>query len=118
MWPLAPPLHVGIQRTAWRELRRGDLVAVVGQIPGTGVLHRLHAIGPSGLQTRGDTCVRADEPLPHAALLGRAVALRLGPIALPIAVHGPSAALLRATGLRWSAVAPQLRRVWSTLSKC
>jgi len=117
MWPLGAPLEAGVAHTPWQDLRRGDVVAFVGPRLGTALFHRVHAIASDSVQTRGDTCPRPDPPLPHAALLGRVVAFRAGPVVFPVAVHGPAASAWRQVGLAWSQIAPHLRRPWSMWRK-
>ena len=118
MWPLGPPVEAGVVRTPWEELQRGDLVAFVGPAPGQVWLHRVQAIAPSSVQTRGDTCLLPDAPVPREALLGRVVAWRIVGVRLPVAVRGPLAHLRRRVGLGWADIAPHLRHAWSALPKC
>ena len=118
MWPLGPPLRVGIAHTPWQSLRPGDLVAFVAADAGQVWLHRVHAIAASGVQTRGDTRTSPDPQVPHSAVIGRVVAWRLGPMTVAVAVCGPRAQLRRRVGLAWSLVAPHLRRGWAGWRKC
>ena len=108
MWPVAHPLQVGVV-TGTSNLDIGDIVAVLGAIPGTVVVHRLQAIDGDRLILRGDTNQAADLPVERCAVLGTVRALRLGPLAWSEPEDPRISSLLRSIGLTWSRLAPRLR---------
>ncbi len=112
MWPLAHPLQVGVEPRAaagQADLQIGDVIAVLGDQPGTVVVHRLQAIDGELLILRGDTNSGADRPVQRSAVLGRVKALRLGPLVCREPQHPMLSAMLRQGGLAWARWAPQLR---------
>lgn len=118
MWPLATGMRVAVVAVAVADLVVGDVVALVGPRPGVVLVHRLIAIAPDGLHTRGDTNLRPDLAIAAGALLGRVERVRWGPLELSIPTHGPPARVWRRTGLAWGGVAPNLRTWWSRRPKC
>lgn len=117
MWPLGPPLELCVLPVDLLQLRPGDLVALVGHRPGEIWVHRLVAVTPTTLVTRGDTLAVADPPWPLTALVGRVTALRCGPLVLPVPTGGLPAEAWRAIGRAWANVAPGLRSRWRKLGR-
>ncbi len=112
MWPLAAPLELGVTAVPSWQLQVGDVVAVVGQRPGTAIFHRIVAIHGELLQTRGDTQHRVDPLLPRHAVIGRVEAIRLNSKEISLPVHGLPARWTRRLGLAWGQIAPNLRDQW------
>jgi hypothetical protein len=55
-----------------QPIRRGDVVFFPGEAPANLLVHRVIAIRPEGIVTRGDNCRRADVFItPHHAVIGR-----------------------------------------------
>lgn len=108
MWPLAAPWQVGVGDRS-DSLHPGDLLAVIGDRPGTVLVHRLVQIDGDRLILRGDTNGYDDTPVPRGALVGRVRALRLGRIVLTEPRQDATLGLLRQSGIAWARLAPQLR---------
>lgn len=108
MWPLASPWQVGVGGRN-DSLHLGDLLAVIGERPGTVLVHRLVQIDGDRLILRGDTNGYDDAPVPRDALVGRVRALRLGTLVLTEPRQDATLGLLRQLGIGWARLAPQLR---------
>lgn len=118
MWPLAAPMQAGVVQVVWSELQIGDVIAFVGDRPGTVWLHRVVAIAADHLSTRGDTNASVDTIVPASAVLGRLQALQLGVVCIALPTSGRSAAALRQLGRGWGRIAPSLRRLLRGARKC
>ncbi len=112
MWPLAPPCRAILAPPPPTGLQRGDLVAFVGTGPDTIYVHRIVGHSEAGWLTRGDTLVAADPAVPESAVIGRIVAIELGPLRLPLPATGVLARAQRSAGLAWGRLAPRLRVLW------
>lgn len=108
MWPLASPWQVGVGNRS-DTLHPGDLLAVIGDRPGTVLVHRLVQIDGDQLILRGDTNGYDDPPVPRAALVGRVRALRLGTLVLTEPRQDAMLGLVRQFGVGWARLAPHLR---------
>lgn len=108
MWPLASPWQVGVGGRG-DSLHPGDLLAVIGERPGTVLVHRLVQIDGDRLILRGDTNGYNDPPVPRDALVGRVQALRLGMLVLTEPHQDATLRLVRQLGVGWARLAPHLR---------
>lgn len=108
MWPLASPWQVGVGNRS-DPLHPGDLLAVIGERPGTVLVHRLVQIDGDQLILRGDTNGYDDPPVPRDALVGRVQALRLGTLVLTEPRQDATLGLVRQLGVGWARWAPHLR---------
>ncbi len=108
MWPLASPWQVAVGSRD-DPLQPGDLLAVIGNRPGTVLVHRLVQIDGDRLILRGDTNSYDDTPVPRDALVGRVRALRLGRIVLTEPRQDATLGLMRQLGIGWARLAPHLR---------
>ncbi len=102
-----------------QEIRLGDVVAFAHPEKPEKVIHRVVAVGPSGVQTRGDNTPAADDwILQPADLLGRVVAIRRQGRRLPVPREVP-ASLYVLKGRRWldRAVSRLLHPVYDRLAR-
>lgn len=94
MWPLIRPGQRIVIAPRGR-LARGDLALVV--LGRSLVLHRVIAMSPQGLVTKGDAMPTPDPEVAHADVLGQVPGGPLGPLIANLSSRGgaPLAALLR-----------------------
>ena len=109
MWPLAAPLEVALS-AGGADLHVGDIVGVIGDRPGTVVLHRLVAQVGDRVILRGDTCAKADLPVPATAVVGVLLGVRLGRAHVFLPRNETFVTYFRAFGGNWARIAPLLRR--------
>jgi len=84
-----------------QEIRRGDVVAFPHPDRPEKVIHRVVAVGASGLRTKGDNTLAVDDWLLQPAdLLGRVVAIQRQGRTLPVP-RTPPASLYILKGRRW-----------------
>ena len=114
MWPLASPLKVALDPVG-DNLHIGDIVAIISDRPGFGLLHRVEYYDADRVILRGDTQDRADCAVARTAILGRLAAVKWGRSSAPWPHSTPFAAAVRCLGIGWGRVAPRLRTCLRTL---
>lgn len=108
MWPLAAPFQAEVVPVSPHDVAIGDLVVFVSHDQGRLWLHRVVAIFPEGVRTRGDTVAMPDPLVPWSAVVGRVDAIQLRGARLPLT--GPIGPWWRLMGQSWAQIAPGMRR--------
>lgn len=108
MFPLCRPLHVKVAPTEYWQV--GDIAVYLAPRGRHLMVHRVVAVEPHQVITRGDTNAYLDQPVPRTALLGRVTGVGLGAVTIPLPASGPLALAQRRAGLTWGRAAPHLRR--------
>ena len=107
MFPLCRPLQAVVAPAD--EWQVGDIAAYIGPRGSHLVFHRIIALEPAAVITRGDANAHPDEPVPRTALLGRVVRIELKGYGVDLPTTGPLARAQRGMGLAWGRAAPRLR---------
>ncbi|TSC64100.1 MAG: signal peptidase, endoplasmic reticulum-type [Parcubacteria group bacterium Gr01-1014_106] len=91
-WKLKTPYPIAAitSGSMWPVLKSGDLILIRGVVPGAVAkgdvivwqqdrgftIHRVVAVGEKTVTTKGDANFTEDSPVPHAAIIGKAVDVR------------------------------------------